>query len=151
MNSEQDPGWDLYPETVLELHLAEGLLRMDLRERVTPAVVARLVRLGPSASFAVITPDNPHGRERDAAGNVTGRAELARTLRERGVVHIRADGTSPDGAHREQGYAVWLDIEDARRLAREHGQSAFFWFDGAAFRIEGALVCAPARCLPLGG
>ncbi len=151
MDPDHDPSWHLYPETVLELHSADGTLRIDLREPVAPALASRLVRLGPSGSFAVVTSDNPRGRKRDAALNAGGREELSRALRGGGIALLRADGTSPDGAHREQGFAVWLAIEDARRLARDHGQSAYFWFDGAAFRIEGALVDAPARCLPLGG
>ncbi|MHB1225519.1 MAG: DUF3293 domain-containing protein [Gemmatimonadaceae bacterium] len=140
MNLERDPTWNLYPETVLELHLAGGPLHVDLREPVTPAVVARLARLGPSASFAVITSDNPHARGRDTAGNVAGGADLARTLRERGVVYIRADGTSPDGAHRGRAtpsgstsrtHGGWRGImanpPSSGSTARRSGSTARWW------------------------
>lgn len=149
MQSSHDPSWDLYPETVLELHSVDGTVRIDLRDPVTPALATRLAHLGPTASFAVITSDNPYGRERASAENARGRAVLGHELEGRTVLHVHADGVSPDGAHREQGYAVWLDVEDARHIARAHGQSAFFWFDGTAFRIEGALVSALPRELPL--
>lgn len=150
MRSAFDPCWDLYPETILEVHLAGGALYIDLREPIAPAVTERIAHLGPTPWFGIVTSDNPHGRERSAAENARCRDDLSRDLGESAVFHVRADGMSPDASHREQGYAVWTDRSHARALAVAHGQSAFFWFDGATFWVEGAMVEARARRLPLG-
>ncbi len=149
MSAATDPSWHLYPETILELHAPTGLVRVDLRQPVEPAVANRLALWGPCESFAVVTSDNPEGRERDTILNENGRAQLARVFSSRGEFHLRADGMSPDGAHREHGYAAWIDIAEARERMLLLRQSAFFWFDGVAFRIEGALANSPARPLPI--
>jgi hypothetical protein len=150
MEPADDPSWALYPETILELRLGDRTLRVDLRERLPPGLPRQLAKVGPQKAFAVVTSDNPCGRHREGAENRRDGAELARELQARGAFHVPADGVSPDGSHREQGYAIWCGVEAARRLARTHGQSAFFWFDGSGFRIEGALVEARPQRLPLG-
>ncbi|MBA3339623.1 MAG: hypothetical protein H0T54_07765 [Geodermatophilaceae bacterium] len=60
-----------------------------------------------------------------------------------------ADGVSRDGTHREAGVAVSMLKTNARLLATKFGQSAFFWFDGTAMWIIGAVVDAPDQRLPL--
>ena len=149
MQPPTDPSWDLYPQTILEFETDAERVRIDLREVVPQALAARLAQIRPGVAFGIVTSDNPHGRPRPAGENEDGRRALARELEARGVFYLPADGVSPDGSHREQGFAAWLDLEDARRIAREYGQSAFFWFDGRAFRIEGGAVEAPPQVLPI--
>jgi len=45
------------------------------------------------------------------------------------------DGGSPDGTHREPGWAIPASLEEARRLAGEFLQNAVFWFDGERFSV----------------
>jgi len=73
---------------------------------------------------------------------------LNRYLGEQGFTHRAVTGSSPDGAHRERGFAVWLERDDVVAIARRFEQSAIFWFDGGAFWLVGALVDAKARPLP---
>jgi hypothetical protein len=40
-----------------------------------------------------------------------------------------ADGVSPDGTHREDGLAVWVSEAEARSIAHDFDQLAYFWFD----------------------
>lgn len=142
------PSWDAYPQTVLEVGEPPKILRVDLRSPLTADAIDWLRRVGPWRSFAVLTSDDPHGRPRDEAENAQARAALRRTLADREVPVLPTDGVSPCGSHRERGIAAWMDREPARELARTFGQSAFFWFDGSAFWIEGAVVHAPPVRLP---
>ena len=64
------------------------------------------------------------------------------------LTHLPTDGTSPDGAHQEEGFAVWTDRDTAYQLARQFEQSAFFWFDGDVFWVLSAMLDAPPRRLP---
>lgn len=60
-------------------------------------------------------------------------------LRRMGAPFLVADGRSPDGAHRERGFAIPLEPEAAVRLAIKYEQEALFWFDGESFHLVGAL------------
>lgn len=147
LRPEEDPSWSLYPSTVLELGEG-GALRVDLRRELPPDLPARLATLGLSGPFAVLTAANPFGRELATARNRGREARLRARLARLGVPHVRADGVSPDGRHRERGVAAPVSRLAAGTLARRYGQSAFFWYDGEAFWLVGAVVAVPPTRLP---
>jgi hypothetical protein len=148
MKPSVDPSWAWYPRTVLELHAPGGRMRVDLRQPISPDVAATLRALGPTATFAIITACNPLGRETSAEENVARTAALRAQLEREGKVFLGADGMSPEGDHREQGFAVWTPQDDAMLIAVEQEQSAIFWFDGEAFWILGAVVKTEPLRLP---
>jgi uncharacterized protein DUF3293 len=133
-----DPRWATYPDTIVEIH-AVPPCRIDLRRPVSPAIARRLRELGLGDAWAVVTAHNP-GRIADPTENERRELELSAAVAASGVPCLRADGVSPDGAHREPGFAVALDQDRAVALASSFGQSAIFWFDGERFWLVPALV-----------
>ena len=121
--SGHDPSWSDYAETILEFPGALGF-RVDLRSPLTPTAVARLGSLGIGDQFAVVTPCNSQGRQASASENAMLVARLRADLQGTASRFVRADGTSPDGRHREAGFAIALPLEEAVRLARGLEQSA---------------------------
>lgn len=144
----EDPNWSLYPDTVLRLHHPSTPLTVDLRKSLVD-VQCRLLRvMGPAEEFGIVTAFNPIGRSLSAAENEARHARLGALLVRDGLPHLPADGLSPDGRHREEGFAVWTSSQAVALLARRLEQSAYFWFDGIAFWIMGALVAVPPIRLP---
>jgi hypothetical protein len=137
-SESSDPRWDTYPDTILEIHTSPPL-RVDLRAPV-PAEMARLLRgLGLGPMWGTVTAHNPGGLV-ERSLNEKREKELTAAVAALGVPFVAADGVSPDGTHREPGYAIGGDQEGVVALACEFGQSAIFWFDGATFWIVPALV-----------
>jgi hypothetical protein len=145
VHASHDPSWQHYTQTVL---LFDDGSRIDLRDPVDDAVRRVLAALGLDEPFAVITAANPLGRVVGADANELRNLQLLSVLQSSGWRFQPAAGASPDEAHREPGYAVILPLSDARAVARRFEQSAFFWFDGAAFSIRGALIDTPPVALP---
>ena len=104
--------------------------------------------MGPAEQFGIVTAFNPVGRILSASEDEVRHGRLLKMLVSEGLPHLPADGLSPDNRHRENGFAVWTECRAVELLARCFEQSAFFWFDSAAFWIEGALVSAPPIKLP---
>lgn len=150
--------YDAYAQTVLELAgVPHG--RIDLRQPVGAPERAALAHVGLDRPFAVMTAENPHGRnEEDAptaaeerardAANDRDLATLVDALGEAGTPFVRVDGTAPDGSYRERCVAVVLPRDDAVALARRFAQLALFWFDGEAFWLLPAEAGAPPKRLP---
>jgi hypothetical protein len=145
---DADPSWSCYPQTVLELHDAGRLVTIDLRRVLTEEQRRTLTTMGPSPTFGVITAFNPVGRRASAADNAARHERLRESLTRSAVAHVRVDGVSPEGSHREEGFAVWLERDATASLALQFQQSAFFWFDGQSFWVIGALVDAAPLLLP---
>jgi len=143
-----DPAWSNYAETIIEIEREGPPLRVDLREPIGETARRALATLGPVASFGIVTAANPAGAPVAPASNDQRHGALERYLGEQGFTHRAVTGSSPDGAHRERGFAVWLERDDVVAIARRFEQSAIFWFDGGAFWLVGALVAAKARPLP---
>lgn len=139
-----------YARTVLELGRRPPL-RIDLRAPVGPAAAARLRALGLRGTFAVVTPCNPFGRPAGPAANADRLAALRDELAAGGVHPVPADGVSPDGEHREPGFALDLPAGESTALARRWDQLALYWFDGEAFWILPALAEHPPVRLPIDG
>lgn len=149
---DADPSWLFYPETILELLHPERPVAVDLRRPLTRAKRQTLRTLGPGPSFAVITAFNPVGVRVSPTENDLRHEQLRADLERSAVPHLRVDGVSPDGCHREEGFAVWLERDASTSLATRFEQSAFFWFDGEAFWVVAALVdAAPLRLPPADG
>lgn len=144
----KDPSWSRYPETILELRLQKGTITIDLRRPLTQPERQTLATSGTSVAFAVITAFNPVGRQSSEQENESRHESLRETLIRDSIPFVQADGVSPDGAHREAGISIWVNQDAASSIAERFKQSAFFWFDGRAFWIVGALVAAAPILLP---
>ena len=161
--TERGPGvadekWNAYPETVLEFQVP-GAPRIDLRKRVEEGDRDMLRRIGLSGEFAVLTAENPCGenaedeptwadeaaRKRENEGR---RRELEAELEAAGSCYLRVDGVAPDGEYREHGVAVEMPRDDAVALGKRLRQLAIFWFDGANFWLDGAVLDRPSERLP---
>jgi hypothetical protein len=140
-----------YACTVLQFPTADPPLEIDLREPFPEVAAQRLRALGLGGRFAVLTAFNPRGRTVPAEQNRRRAVELRRRLSSLVGTLVPADGCSPDLLHREEGVAAALTEEQAREIACEFEQDAFFWFDGARFRIEGALEAGWSVPLPAPG
>lgn len=149
MKPGQDPSWEFYAETILVLRLRSGSLSIDLRRPVAPAQRQRLEESDLPREFGVVTASNPVGGRLSAAENDDRRRQLHAEILQEGWRCIPADGVSPGEEHRERGFAIACSREAARELAQRFDQSAFFWFDGDAFWIVGALVATDPIRLPL--
>lgn len=147
MEPVEDPSWENYANTILHF---PGSLRIDLRETLTQEVRTALTALSAYPYFAVISAANPKGQGAADKVNEESVGVLKRAIQQRGLTYVVVEGESADGQHREPGFAIFGHFEDARLLASASDQSAFFWFDGSAFWIMGALVDTPAIRLPRG-
>lgn len=149
------PAPDAWSRTVLAFApaAAEGpRLEVDLGLEPPSDLPERLARLGLAGPFAVVTAHNPAGDPDTGAAAVDGPANAARTARlldalaSRGLpAPARAEGRSPDGAHREPGFAVPLSEPEALELARAFDQAGIYWWDGASFWIVPAMPGTFAR------
>ena len=143
---EGDPSWSSYPETILEIRDGSRLLRVDLREELSADLRRELRELSDPPAFGVVTAANPLGRQLPALENGWRAEQLHSHLAADRVSCLAADGVSPDGSHREHGFAVWGSREEVRDLAEQFGQTAFFWFDGTSFwLVEPSGMPAPIR------
>ena len=144
-----DAGWGAYPDTVL--HFPKADLRIDLRIPLARGLLERLADLGLSGSFAVITACNPLGKPLDPRANRALAAVFAQHVRERYPGAQPADGLSPDGSHREWGWAIPAPLPDMQQLAAQFLQNALFWFDGKQFFIAPVVAAGPFLPLPASG
>ncbi len=131
--SIDDPSWSNYPNTILAIRCGEKQLCVNLVRPVGNDVKQRLRALGETQSFGVVTAANPDGRRTTDVENEARYARLRTQVAEEDYSSCDADGLSPDGSHRERGFAVWGTVEEVRALAEKYDQTAFFWFDGEAF------------------
>lgn len=145
-----DPRWRYFSETVLVVRRESGPpYEIDLRREPAPGLAAELARLGLAGPFAVITAYDPAGAPAgEVEANLRRDRELAARLERLGIHAVRVDGRSPDGSHVEPGYGVPLPLEEACALARDFGQAAIFWWDGAAFWLVEAAVGGRVERLP---
>ncbi|MBA2565997.1 MAG: DUF3293 domain-containing protein [Gemmatimonadetes bacterium] len=148
-DKEHERVWNEYREAVLEFPAAR--MTIDLRRAISDDAREGLRQLGPDKSFAVVTAENPHGRDAEPALNERRARELEDELRRRGVRFVRADGCSANQTHRERGVALWLDRETALEVARSRAQLALYWFDGDAFWLVPAAGGREAERLPGSG
>ena len=144
---EHDPDWPRYPETILTFSTSQPV-EIDLREIPSPQALTQLSVAGFGEPFVVLTASDPRGENLPPAENERRNRELNRRLRKAGYRFARVDACSPDRNHCESSAAVVMPREEAIALAKELGQVAVFWFDGARFWILGVLAEADPEMLP---
>ena len=142
MRPADDPSWSHYTETILEL-FDDASIVLDLRLPILAEQRQRIEASPVGTRFAVVTAYNPHGVPSDPEANRDRDRRLVERLDGLGMPWVRATGRSLDGQHREPGVAAPLSVDDARALAIEFRQSAFFWYDEGVVWLMGALVDAP--------
>jgi hypothetical protein len=155
MRPADDPSWEQYPQTILELFRDPDddapALRVDLRVPLPDAARARLAELGLDGPFGVVTAAAPTGEPQDETFDAVRQADLEEEARTAALAETwRVDGVSPDGAHRERSVAVRLPRAEVVALGRHYRQSAVFWYDGHDFWLLGALVESAPQRLPVG-
>jgi hypothetical protein len=131
----EDERWERYADTVL---VFDDGVRIDLRKPVGPHELRRLAERGLSAPFAVITAHNPRGAVLAEDANAARQDALVAALHAGGWNVMTVTGASPDGSHRERSAAVVMPDADAKRLASQFDQDAYFWFEGGRFSIRAA-------------
>ena len=136
--------WGNYPETVC-FFLGDEEMMLDLRVPLSSATRNGLAALGLGEPFGILTAFNPGGVDLEDAENSLRASDLEAELVSLGLEFVRVDCCSPDRSHCESSVAVVARKEQLIEIARRWEQLAIFWFDGAAFSIEGAI--APGRLL----
>lgn len=137
-----------YARTVLEF---PGGLVVDLGTPVPPGTLSAVQRELGTASFAVITSDNPMSAPMTEEANALRRGVLGLDLRGAGLAHVPVTGRSPDGSWSEHGFAVAASVAQADALAEVHAQRAYFWFDGVRFALHEAVGERRTAFLPRPG
>lgn len=144
--AEGDAALDhLYSQTVLEF---QGGVAIDVAQPIAPGALADVQRRLGSATFAVISSDNPMSIDLGPRANQLRRGVLALELRSAGHAHVPATGRSRDGSWSEQGFAVAIGHLDADAIAELHEQRAYFWFDGERLWIHEVVGTRRAIALP---
>lgn len=143
-----DPSWSHYPETILHFGGRHDVA-VDLRSPLPEGVRETLSTLRLSSCFAVVAASNPYGVDAGDQENGSRHAALREELENAAILNTPVTGASPDGVHREEGFAVWTSRERARDLAARYEQTAFFWFDAWKFWVVPTAVDDPAVRLPV--
>lgn len=77
--------------------------------------------------FAIITAHNPKDQSTDAAQNLAKDRELHECIEPLNVTYFRATGASPDGTHREAGWAAAISKDAAVQLGKSFHQTGIWW------------------------
>jgi hypothetical protein len=126
--------WPHYREAVL--HFGDPVVWSVHVRQLAIGGAVRLRALGLGAPFAVVTAFHPHPERLDHDENLARHAALRRAIARRGLTAVPCAGSSLDGSHREEGLAIACERGDAKELAAEFGQAAFYWWDGMSLWIE---------------
>jgi len=135
----------LYSHTVLEV---AGCAAVPVSTPVPAGALAEAQRRLGSATFAVLSSDNPMSVDLGARANQLRRGVLALELRSAGHAHVPAVGRSDDGRWAEHGFAVAVTPHEADAIAELHEQRAYFWFDGERFFIHEVVGARRTIALP---
>jgi hypothetical protein len=142
-----DALWTAYANTVLRIG-GRRQIKIDLRQPLSDENRRVLTVLLPEKTFAIVTPFNPGGKRGHSWRNRWRYVRMRARLSSSALHFAPADGESPDGTHRERGFAIAMGRGDAATLARSHGQLALYWFDGEAFWIDDVRTTRPPQRLP---
>lgn len=126
--------WPHYRETVL--HFGDPVEWSVPVARLAIEAAVRLPSLGLDAPFAVVTAFHPYPRRLDAAENLLRHERLRQVIAQLDVHATPCAGSSLDGSHREEGFAIVCTQDEAKALASQFDQAAFYWWDGASLWIE---------------
>jgi len=142
-----DALWTVYENTILRFADATGFA-IDLARPLSASDRAALAALGIGTPFAIITAYNPGGRKLAATRNRWRHLRLRIGLTMRHTRFVGVSGESPDGLHRERGFAVAMSRAEAGTIARRFGQLAIYWFDGESFWLDAVLAMRASERLP---
>lgn len=142
-----DALWTVYANTVLRIG-SRRQIRIDLRLPLSDEMRRVLTDLFPGKTFAIVTPFNPGGTRAPFWKNRWRYQRMRAGLASRTLHFTRANGESPDGTHRERGFAIAVSRGDAAMIARSYEQLALYWFDGEAFWIDDVRATRESRRLP---
>jgi hypothetical protein len=142
-----DALWTAYANTVLRIG-GRRQIKVDLRQPLSDETRRALTEFGREGTFAIVTPFDPGGRRAPRWKNQWRYIRMRARLMSRALPFTPADGESPDGTHRERGFAIAVGRGDAATLARDWGQLALYWFDGEAFWIDDVRTTRAPRRLP---
>lgn len=145
-----DPDWARYAETVLSFR-GDPSLEVDLRESITAASRAGFKARGLAGTFAIMTANDPQGRDLSAEENRILENRLEGELTAAGVPFIRVDACSIDLEHCECSLVIDVDQNRAVEMAARYEQMAIFWYDGDAMWLIGAIVESDPIRLPRSG
>ncbi|WP_193211795.1 DUF3293 domain-containing protein [Luteolibacter marinus] len=81
------------------------------------------------ACFAIITAHNPRDRLASEEENRRRNTTLLADLEQSGAARFTATGASPDGLHREPGWAVVMAKHEAIATGRLHQQTGIWWIE----------------------
>ncbi|MGV3709044.1 MAG: DUF3293 domain-containing protein [Gemmatimonas sp.] len=144
MDYVDDPTWTQYSRTILEF--PDGL-RVDLQEPLSNDVRAR-ISASIGENFAIVSAADPKGQDQNDNINVQAVHNFRCELDRRSIRYFPIIGRAADGSHIEESLVLLAPMDEARRMASDADQSAYFWFDGAAFWLMGARVDHPPVRLP---
>ncbi len=126
--------WPHYRETVL--HFGDPVVWSVHVRQLELEASQRLRALGLEAAFAVVTAFHPYPERLGHDDNLARHAALRQAIARRGLTAVPCAGSSLDGSHREEGFAIVCQRDEAKTLAAEFGQAAFYWWDGMSLWIE---------------
>lgn len=135
--------WPHYLETVL--HFGDPVAWSVHVGRIAADGSSRLRSLGLDGPFAVVTAFHPYPERLGHGENVSRHASLRRAIEQRGRIAIPCAGSSADGSHREEGFAILCERDEAKDLAAEFGQAAIYWWDGESLWIDPVGTALPSE------
>lgn len=99
--------------------------------------------------FAILTAFNPESKPLSDAENLKRNAELIKEMQQSNITFVALNGGAPDGSWFEPGFAVFLPLDKAKKLASKWGQNAIYWVEGDDVYLEPVLMEGYQRlCLP---
>lgn len=126
MDNQREPE-RAYREAVYSVEIPGGTIEFHPGEAV-PQLAGQ--------PFALITGYNPGAARPGVAANEAANLRLRARLVAAGFPFRPAAGASPDRQHVEPSFAVFgISRHDALALARDFGQAAIVWFDGAVTEL----------------
>lgn len=128
--------------------MTQILVHDDLPPEYTQTVFESSLPAGECPEqFAIVTAYNPDGNSGARAENQRRDRALREILESRERSYSRVTGCSPDGSHREPGYAIQITLDAAIALGRELQQKAVFWISNDQLSV---VSCATHNSIVLG-
>lgn len=131
---ERPLDWPHYREAVL--HFGDPVVWSVPASQLAREAPRRLPAVGLFAPFAIVTAFHPYPRRLADAENLARHDALRQAIESLGALFVPCAGSSADGSHREEGFAIACPRGTALALAAEFGQAAIYWWDGTSLWID---------------